>query len=358
MQGYPISYFPMAKNWRALIACYVLGAIFLCYGLVASDRPNTMWMWIQALSIPFTHLAAFAFVSPLPWILPHRLRAPWNFVVGFALSAVICELASALLPVIDGWILTQAKYKFNLRKVVDLYISFVGPFMMVVGRLITTRARSEELRKASEAEAQIAKNRLLQGQVHPHVLFNALNGLAELVHKNPKAAEGAIRHLSDLLRRILVATEHARLPLFEERKIVSDFLALEAIRLGDRLRVTWDWDTGLDGLELPPLLLQPLVENAIKHGIAPSIPGGDLILRVQARGGAIVLEVWNSGKPFRDTGGGSGIGVRNLRSRLALTFGDKASLFIGPSAPGTLARITIEASQVEFPHEAAESPGR
>lgn len=245
----------------------------------------------------------------------------------------------------------------NLGKLLGLYLSFVGPIMMLVGGLVAARARSEELREASEAEAQVAKNRLLQSQIHPHVLFNALNGLAELVYKNPKAAERAIRHLADLLRRIMRASEHMRLPLGEERQIIADFLALESIRLGDRLRVIWDWDEALDTIEVPPLLLQPLVENAIKHGIAPSIPGGDLILRAKVEAGAILLEVWNSGEPFRETRVGRGIGVKNLCSRLALHFGGTASFSIGPSGEGTLACIRLEAIQVEYLHETPESPG-
>jgi len=263
---------------------------------------------------------------------------------------IACELLSALIPVIDAWFLTQANVKFNLGKVVDVYISFVGPAMMVVGGLVAARAHSEELRMASEFEAQIAKNRLLQSQIHPHVLFNALNGLVELIHKSPKEAESAVRHLSDLLRRIMRASEQMRLPLGEERKIIADFLALESIRLANRLRVSWEWDETLDAIEVPPLLLQPLVENAIKHGIAPSIPGGDLIIRARAQDGAILLEVWNSGAPFRDNEAGKGIGVRNLRSRLSLAFGAGASFSIGPSGHGTLASIRMEATQVEFAH--------
>ena len=219
--------------------------------------------------------------------------------------------------------------------------------MILVGGLVAARARSDELRDASEAEAQIAKNRLLQSQIHPHVLFNALNGLAELVHKSPKAAELAIRHLSDLLRRIMRASEYMRLPLGEERKIIADFLALESIRLGDRLRVVWEWDERLDAIELPPLLLQPLVENAIKHGISTSISGGDLILRARSQNGAILLEVWNSGEPFQSPTGPGGMGVKNLRSRLALHFGPGATFSVGPSAQGTLACIRLEAIQVQ-----------
>ena len=229
--------------------------------------------------------------------------------------------------------------------------------MMLVGGLVAARARSEELREESIAEALIAKNRLLQSQIHPHVLFNALNGLAELVHKSPKAAESAIRHLSDLLRRIMRASEYMRLPLGEERKIVADFLALEAIRLEDRLRVSWEWDESLDSIEVPPLLLQPLVENAIKHGIAPSIPGGDLILRARAQEGVIFLEVWNSGEPFLNTKEGRGLGVKNLRSRLALQFGTGASFSITTSGHGTLACIRLEAIQVDYGHETSKRPG-
>jgi len=316
-----------------------------------------VWMWASSFSSPFTHIAAFAFLAPLPWILPRRLPSPWRFILGLVLSVLACELVSAALPLIDAWILAHGNVKFNLGKLVELYTSLVGPGMMLAGGLIAARARSEELREAFEAEAQIAKNRLLQSQIHPHVLFNALNGLAELVYKNPKAAERAIRHLSDLLRRIMRASEYMRLPLGEERKIISDFLALEAIRLENRLRVIWEWDEDLDSIEVPPLLLQPLVENAIKHGIAPSIPGGDLILRARARDGAIFLEVWNSGAPFHDSEAGRGLGVRNLRSRLSLHFGAEASFSIGPSGQGTLACIRLEAIQVEYAHETSKRLG-
>ncbi len=351
------TWFPLAKNWRVLGACYALWVLLILHGQWIIHRLGSGWIWATSFSSPLAHIGAFAFLAPLPWILPRRLPSPWRFILGFILSVLICEPASALLPLIDAWILAHGSWQFTLGKTMDIYLSLVGPGMMLVGGLVAARARSDELREASEAEAQIAKNHLLQSQIHPHVLFNALNGLAELVYKNPKAAERAIRHLSDLLRRIMRASEYMRLPLGEERKIIADFLALEAIRLGDRLRVVWEWDEGLDSIEVPPLLLQPLVENAIKHGIAPSIPGGDLILRVRAQDGTICLEVWNSGAPFRDSDEGRGIGVKNLRSRLALHFGHRASFSIGPSGDGTLACIRLEANQVEYAHGTPKSPG-
>jgi Histidine kinase len=352
-----VSWFPLLRNWRSIGVCYSLWVLSVLYGHWVSHRIGSGWIWVSAFSSPLIHVGAFVFLSPLPWILPRRLPSPWRFILGFVLSLLICELASAFIPLIDAWILAHENVKFNLGKLVELYTSLVGPGMMAVGGLVAARAHSEELREAFAAEAQVAKNRLLQSQIHPHVLFNALNGLAELVYKNPKAAELAIRHLSDLLRRIMRASEYMRLPLGEERKIISDFLALEAIRLGDRLRVRWEWDEELDTIEVPPLLLQPLVENAIKHGIAPSIPGGDLVLRARAQGGAILLEVWNSGEPFLGDEEGKGIGVKNLRSRLALHFGAGASLSVGPADQGTLACIRLEAIQVEYAHETLERPG-
>jgi hypothetical protein len=351
------SWFPLAKNWRVLGTCYSIWVLLILHGQWTLHRLGSGWLWASAFSSPLTHIGAFAFPAPLPWILPRRLPSPWRFIFGFILSVVTCELASAILPLIDAWFFRHGNARFNLGKLLELYLSLVGPGMMIVGGLVAARAHSDELLEASLAEAQVATNRLLQSQIHPHVLFNALNGLAELVHKSPKAAERAIRHLSDLLRRIMRASEFMRLPLGEERKIIADFLALEAIRLEHRLRVVWEWDEGLDAIEVPPLLLQPLVENAIKHGIAPSVPGGDLIIRARLQGETLILEVWNSGVPFIDSEEGNGIGVKNLRSRLALHFGNRASIFVGPSGQGTLACIRLEAIQVEYGHETAKRAG-
>jgi len=351
------SWFPLAKNWRVLGTCYALWILLILHEHWTFHRLGSLWVWTSAFSSPLTHIGAFAFVAPLPWILPRQLPSPWRFIVGFVCSVIFCELVAAFLPLFDAWILAHGSPEFSLGKILNLYTSLVGPAMMLAGGLVAARAHSEALLEVSVAEALVAKNRLLQSQIHPHVLFNALNGLAELVHKSPKAAESAIRHLSDLLRRIMRASEFMRLPLGEERKIIADFLALEAIRLEHRLRVVWEWDEGLDSIEVPPLLLQPLVENAIKHGIAPCIAGGELVLRARVQQGTIFLEVWNSGEPFHESETERGIGVKNLCSRLSLHFGAGASFSIGPSGQGTLACIRLEANQVEYAHEAPKRTG-
>jgi len=334
-----VSYFPMTKNKVPILACYLLWVIAVLVDHGLNGRLGNPWLWGNAIITPLTHVLAFVFMAPLPWLLTQRFRAPWAFILGLLLSLVACELLAAALPFPDAWMLANGRFDFNFRKVVLLYTSLVGPALMAVGGLTAARARSEELREASMTEAQIAKTRLLQSQIHPHVLFNALNGLAELVHQDPRAAERAIHHLADLLRRILRASEHATFPLREERSLVRDYLAIESMRLGSRLRLAWEWDDSLDTLEIQPLLLQPLVENAIKHGIAPSIDGGDLIVRAKGSGGLITFQVWNSGEPFLPKRQGQGVGIKNLRARLALAYGSEARFSLGAHEGGTLAKI-------------------
>lgn len=227
---------------------------------------------------------------------------------------------------------------------------------MIVGGLTAARTRSDQEREAARAEALVARTRLLQSQVHPHVLFNALNGLAELIHRDPPSAERSVMHLADLMRRIMRASERPAFPLAEERAVVKDYLALESMRLGSRLRVDWDWDYTLDHLELPPLLLQPLVENAIKHGIAPSVSGGELVIRLRAEGRNVLLEVWNSGMPYKPNRPG-GIGIKNLVSRLHLSFGPGARFTLGPKDGGTLASILLPGALVRFAHGRAANGG-
>jgi LytS/YehU family sensor histidine kinase len=167
----------------------------------------------------------------------------------------------------------------------------------------------------------------------------------ELIERDPKRAVEQARALADLLRRLLQASEQAMLFLGEERKMVEDYLAIESMRLGDRLICRWDWDASLEGHPVIPLLLQPLVENAIKHGIAPHELGGRLEIGLERLGAELILEVRNSGDPYHAVET-QGIGLRNLKARLALAYGDRASLEIGSEAELTVARIRLPASGV------------
>jgi len=190
-------------------------------------------------------------------------------------------------------------------------------FAVLLGWILANKERSEEREAEALQAASIAKARALQSQMSPHVLFNAISGLTELVWKDQKATEEALVNLAQLLRNLLDSSTRPVDPLSAERAIVEHYLAVERIRLGARLRVEWDWDADLASHLVPPLLLQPLVENAIKHGIAPSREGGELRIFLRTEGSGFCLGVANTGAPF-EAGRPEGIGLRNLRERLSL----------------------------------------
>ena len=211
---------------------------------------------------------------------------------------------------------------------------------VLLGWILADKERAEAMEEQAHQAAALAQARVLQGQMNPHVLFNALSGLTELVREDPLAAEQALVNLSTLLRGLLEQGARATIPLAQERELVTSYLALEQVRLGRRLAVAWHWDPGLDALELPPLLLQPLVENAIKHGIAPSRAGGALHIRARACGDRLELEVANTGHPLVE-GAPDGVGLGNLKARLALLGRSPGSFHLRQEAEWTLATLTL-----------------
>lgn len=198
-------------------------------------------------------------------------------------------------------------------------------FGLLLGWILADRERAEFQEAAAHQAAREAQARVLQGQMNPHVLFNAISGLTELVREDPIAAEAALVNLSDLLRALLDHGSRLRAPLRDERRLVALHLTLERLRLGHRLRETWDWPETLDALEIPPLMIQPLVENALKHGVSLAVGGGELKVQVRRDGDQLWICVANTGPTPAETQA-LGLGLRNLRERLEL-LGEPADAF-------------------------------
>jgi two-component system, LytTR family, sensor kinase len=165
----------------------------------------------------------------------------------------------------------------------------------------------------------------LRSQVNPHFLFNALNSVRALVVEDPRLAQDAVTKLSELLRYSLQSNKVDLVELSAEIEMVRDYLAIEEIRFEERLRVSFDIDPAALSAEIPSMLLQVLVENAVKHGIAKLPRGGIVAVSGRITVGMLRLEVINSGR-VRAAGKTTGIGLENTRQRLRLLYGDRAWL--------------------------------
>jgi len=214
-------------------------------------------------------------------------------------------------------------------------------FGLLLGWILAGRERAELQATAAQQAAAEAKARVLQGQMNPHVLFNAISALTELVREDPVAAERALVSLSDLLRALLEHGSRLRAPLGDERRLVELHLTLERLRLGHRLRETRDWPEALDALEIPPLMVQPLVENALKHGVSVAVGGGSLDVRVTREGNLLRVRVANTG-PAPAAGEGTGIGLKNLRERLRLQGAPADALRLTREGDWTVAELKLE----------------
>jgi len=212
-------------------------------------------------------------------------------------------------------------------------------FATVFGWLLAGKEATEARERATASLLRQSRARALQGQLEPHVLYNALNGLSELVHEDPLAAEEMIARLADLYRMLTHHGESDRVPLAQERRLVEAYLSMEEMRLGERLRTQWDWPAWADDVVLPPLFLQPLVENAIKHGLSPCQEGGDLRIAMIREGDRLALTVANTGLPLASVPR-EGVGLGNLRARLALWTDSPVAFSLEQQGAWTVATIS------------------
>jgi two-component system LytT family sensor kinase len=221
-------------------------------------------------------------------------------------------------------------------------------------RLQASLARAE----LDRAEAEL---RVLKLQLNPHFLFNSLHAVSALVQQAPDAAERMLVRLCDLLRHAVTRAATQEVPLEEEVRTLQPFLEVEEIRLGGRLRVEWAIAPEAHGAWVPHMVLQPLVENAIKHGLAAREEGGRVEVSARRRGPWLVLEVRDDGvgldEAARRSAPGGGIGTANTRARLAHLYGDRHALEIAPAeGGGTRVSLRLPYHDAPWPARALDAP--
>jgi len=199
----------------------------------------------------------------------------------------------------------------------------------------------------SERGAAEARLKLLQAQIEPHFLFNTLANLQALIGSDPKRAQAMLAHLDGYLRATLASTRNDKCTLAEEFALLRGYLEILAIRMGPRLVYALDLPDALANARLPPMLLQPLVENAIKHGLEPKVEGGTLRVAASAVGKQLVLVVEDSGLGFGTAStAGTGVGLLHVKERLAAVYGDTATAEVGEAVGGGV-RITLRLPRQE-----------
>ncbi len=216
--------------------------------------------------------------------------------------------------------------------------------LFLVNELSARVQRAREHTLTAEALADQARLALLRSQVNPHFLFNALNSVVALIAENPRGAQAMVRDVATLLRRSLDADARQDTTVGDELAFVKLYLKCEQVRFEERLQVSFAVQDGVERLRMPPMLLQPLVENALKHGWQEGLP-----LRVhiaaRAEGGRVVCEVRNSGslQMKRDPllPPSPGIGLENVRGRLAHLFPGQYTFEVGPDGGEVVARLSI-----------------
>jgi len=194
--------------------------------------------------------------------------------------------------------------------------------------------------KELTARAQV---RALQAQINPHFLFNTLNVLANLIHSDPARAEMVTEELADIFRYALESTRQEWVTLDDELHFLEAYLAIEKARFDERLRFSFDVDPALRSMKIPPMILQPLVENAVKHGITPLQEGGDVRVRAQLESGRVIITVEDSGAGRRTTKRGhtTGVGLVNVRQRLDHIYGPTGSIQLEEMTPRGMRAVLV-----------------
>jgi len=315
--------------------------------------------WVPLTAITGTLLVLAARLTPLEAVL---VTLPLTAVYAFLClsSWYLCKavpVGAATLARMTGTLLAAAALASTLwaawgATIVWILATFPGfsalpdslpaltPVVVILGFLLyllaaavhyvllaVDRARAEEARGAELSRlAREAELRALKEQLNPHFLFNSLNSISALTTSSPERAREMCVLLAGFLRSTLGLSGKATIPLGEELSLVRSYLEIERVRFGDRLRVEERVEADAARCGVPPLLLQPLVENAVKHGVAPRLEGGAVTLSARQADGMVRIELVNPYDPDAEAAPGAGVGLANVRRRLAARWGDRAAL--------------------------------
>lgn len=314
---------------------------------VLSDRGQP----IELAEIVRSEIATAALWMPCTlWLLWCVARRPleregWAAALGWLLFAVLAVMLfrTAAVPMLDPWIGWRNPPRSpEVMLSAALRNALTSCLVIGVGHALVYARRSRDRERQAQAlQEQLTQARLdaLSAQLNPHFLFNALNSIAEMVHHDADAADRMLVQLGGLLRHSLESSRQQHTSLHDELAVIDCYIGIEQVRLGDRLRFHRAVDDDVLHAQVPRLMLQPLVENAVAHAVAHRTTPSTVEVRASRAGERLLLEVIDDGgaaapKP------GFGVGIANTRARLACLYGDEQTLDIEP-VPGGGSRVRV-----------------
>ncbi|HPQ98427.1 MAG TPA: histidine kinase [Saprospiraceae bacterium] len=324
----------------------------------------TKWTFENYFIPPFTNQTLWGFIAPLVyWAL---LQFPvgkgttswrWAQAIGFSMViAMFHEIMSYVVWWVPYHLTGYEKITWEMIRNTSVRIpaGFIGQWVeywvlyLVFAGIDSSRKFKQKELELVRLESQRNQSQLdaLRLQLQPHFLFNTLNTISSLVDIDPKAAQTMVRKLGDLLRGLLATHENHLIPFEKELEFVRNYLDIEQVRFNDRLRIDYDIDPGTHGVLVPAFILQPLMENALKHGFSGRLEA--CTIRVSAKwcdGDRLCLKVADDGKGATEAFADlfqKGIGLRNVKERLELIYQDQASLVIaGDRHPGFVVTVVL-----------------
>ncbi|MBV8636368.1 MAG: histidine kinase [Burkholderiaceae bacterium] len=344
---------------RAYWICQALGwggyvAILLLMSLIYNDGKGSLAHRLLITAIILSVAVMIGLILTHSW-RKFIQRRGWVARTG-GLPVLRLMAGILVLTVIQMSVVTLAYvvvYSLTMHDVIDsfhggmpwVFVGWLGIYTVwtviyvaTVSRRHTRRMEIEKLQL--ELHVKDAELRALQAQVNPHFFFNSLNSIRALIYQDAQAAAEVIDRLASMMRYSLQSGRIDTVPLAQELKAVHDYLAIEKIRFEDRLLLSESVDPQLEGMALPPMILQTLVENAVKYGVELSMEPCELRISAQRHGEQMQLSVSNQGR-LREVAGSTKVGVRNASKRLALLFGANAGVDLFERDGWVTARLSL-----------------
>ncbi len=345
---------PTGPSWLqwmwTLLVCAGIALVFTLLNLAFNiGRRPELWLdagwWWRAyranfvITLVISILIHLLFMVLIPWVTPRRIRrfSPAQRAVFFTAVPLSGLVVGWPLGV---WLVSQAGLgwmRVNATAVAGSAV--LGLVISFIIFLVFNAKAQQALAEKRAAEAQL---RLLQGQIEPHFLFNTLANVVALIDYEPRQAKQTLTAFTDYLRASLGGLRRDAVPLADELALAEAYLRVQASRMEDRLHYTLQADDDTRGALMPPLLLQPLVENAVLHGLEPSLQGGTVQVTARQQGEHLLIEVRDDGCGLgASRRSGNGIALENLRERLRQRWGPRASLTLTAAEPGTRAELRL-----------------